>query len=97
MAVAPGALEGFVAKSQKGAPAGTVRVGRYKIWCCAADATFGAAFVRWPAGTPLPAVGTWFTITGRVQDVIPDGYVATPLMDALQARAEAAPKQAYEY
>lgn len=90
-------LEGFVAKNQKNAPAGTVRVGRYKIWCCAADATFGAAFVRWPAGTPAPAPGGWFTITARVTDMATDGYVVVPLMDGQQVRPEPQPKVPYEY
>ncbi len=53
-------LEGFVSENQDGAPTGTIRVGRYMIWCCAADATYGAAFVRWPAGTARlrPAPGS---------------------------------------
>lgn len=90
-------VEGFVAKSQQGAPAGTVRVGRYKIWCCAADATFGAAYVRWPAGQAMPKSGAWFSITARVTDVVSDGDVAMPLLDARQVRAQPAPRIAYEY
>jgi uncharacterized repeat protein (TIGR03943 family) len=90
-------VEGFVAKSQKNAPAGTVRVGRYKIWCCAADATFGAAFVRWPAGALAPAPGAWFTITARVSDMTTDGYVVVPVMDGQQFRPEGKPKIPYEY
>jgi uncharacterized repeat protein (TIGR03943 family) len=90
-------VEGFVAKSQSGAPTGTVRVGRYRIWCCAADATFGAAIVRWPEGTPRPAPGSWFRITGRVTDVVTAGYVATPTMDARHVRAVPAPRNHYEY
>jgi uncharacterized repeat protein (TIGR03943 family) len=90
-------VEGFVAKSQKNAPAGTVRVGRYKIWCCAADATFGAAFVRWPAGAPAPTPGAWFTITARVTDTTTDGYVVVVLMDGQQVRPEGQPKIPYEY
>jgi uncharacterized membrane protein YcgQ (UPF0703/DUF1980 family) len=90
-------VEGFVAKSQKDAPPGTVRVGRYKIWCCAADATFGAAYVRWPAGAPAPSSGAWFKITARVQDVTTGGYLALPLMDGQQVNAEPPPKYPYEY
>ena len=90
-------VDGFVAKNQSGAPAGTVRMGRYRIWCCAADATFGAAYVRWPAGRAIPASGAWFSVTARVTDVVSDGYVAMPLMEAQQVRAEPPPKIAYEY
>lgn len=91
------ALEGFVAKSQAGAPPGTVRVGRYKIWCCAADATFAAAFVRWPAGAPAPAVGAWFDLTGRVRDFQGSDYFVVPVLDGTAMRPIPAPKRQYEY
>ena len=66
------------------------------IWCCAADATFGQAFVRWPAGTPSPA-GAWFRITGRVQDVRTVDGEAVPIVDATRAQAEPPPAHSYEY
>jgi uncharacterized repeat protein (TIGR03943 family) len=90
-------VEGFVSKDQKDAPSGTVRVGRYMIWCCAADATYGAAFVRWPAGASAPAAGSWFTVVGRVQGFVTADFVAVPLLTAQTVRAEPAPKQQYEY
>jgi uncharacterized repeat protein (TIGR03943 family) len=90
-------LEGFVSKDQKGAPAGTVRVGRYMIWCCAADATYGAAFVHWPAGTAAPAAGSWFTVVGRVQGFSTADFVAVPLVTARSVQAEHPPKEQYEY
>lgn len=90
-------LEGFVAKKQTGAPAGTVRVGRYKIWCCAADATFGAAYIRWPAGAAVPAPGAWFRVVGRVQDFRSTDYFVMPVLDAQQVQPRPAPKHQYEY
>lgn len=90
-------LEGFTAKDQSGSPAGTVRVGRYMIWCCAADATFGQAFVRWPSNTPAPAAAAWFRITGRVQDVRTVDTVAVPIIDAQHAQPEPPPAHLYEY
>ena len=81
-------LEGFVTKNQDGTLTGTVRVGRYMIWCCAADATFGEAFVRWPTQTPAPAAGSWFRITGRLQDVRTVDGEAVPIVDATHAQAE---------
>jgi uncharacterized repeat protein (TIGR03943 family) len=90
-------LEGFVSKDQKGAPAGTVRVGRYMIWCCAADATYGAAFVHWPTGTAAPAAGSWFTVVGRVQGFTTADFVAVPLITAQSAQTERPPKEQYEY
>lgn len=90
-------VEGFVSKDQKGAPAGTIRVGRYMIWCCAADATYGAAFVQWPTGTGAPATGSWFTVVGRVQSFTTADFVAVPVLAAQAVRAERAPKQQYEY
>ena len=75
-------LEGFVSKSQDGAPARTVRVGRHMIWCCAADAAYGAAFVRWPTGTAAPAAGSWFTVVGRVDGFATADFTAVPLVSA---------------
>lgn len=91
------ALEGFVSKNQGGAPTGTVRVGRYMIWCCAADATFGEAFIRWPAGAPDPATGAWFILVGRVQDIRTADSVAVPVLTAQHIQTESPPKNQYEY
>lgn len=90
-------LKGFVSKNQAGAPSGTVRIGRYMIWCCAADATFGAAFVTWPAGEPAPTAGSWFTIVGRVQGFSTANFVAVPVIDGQQTKAERQPANQYEY
>jgi uncharacterized membrane protein YcgQ (UPF0703/DUF1980 family) len=90
-------LEGFVPTNQHGAPSGTVRVGRYMIWCCAADATFGEAFVRWPTGIPAPAAGSWFRVVGRVQDIRTVDDVAVPVIDGQHTQAERPPAHPYEY
>jgi uncharacterized membrane protein YcgQ (UPF0703/DUF1980 family) len=90
-------LEGFVAKNKAGAPAGTVRVGRYMIWCRAADASFGDALVRWPAGAPAPRAGAWFTLVGRVQSIATVNGAAVPLLQASQVRAESRPSEPYEH
>ena len=90
-------LEGFVTKNQDGTLPGTIRVGRYMIWCCAADATFGEAFVRWPIQAPAPAAGSWFRITGRVQDVRTVDGEAVPIVHATRVQTERPPAHPYEY
>jgi uncharacterized repeat protein (TIGR03943 family) len=89
-------LQGFVAKNQTGVPAGQVRVGRYKIWCCAADGTFSSAEVGWPAGAAAPAPGQWFTMTVAVAGVRTVDTYAVPFGQASSVRKIVPPEPQYE-
>ena len=90
-------LEGFVPKNQDGVPPGLVRIGRYMIWCRAADATFGEAFVRWPTGVPALAAGSWFRFIGRVHDVKTFDGLTVAVIDVTRVQAEPPPAHPYEY
>ena len=89
-------LQGFVAKNQSGLAPGQVRVGRYKIWCCAADGTFGSAEVDWPAGSPRPTVGQWFAVTVTVSGVRTVDEYAVPVGRASSVRTIRPPEPQYE-
>lgn len=89
-------LQGFVAKNQAGLESDQVRVGRYKIWCCAADGTFGSAEVDWPAGTARPAVGQWFTMTVTVDRLRTVDRFAVPIGRAASVREIRPPEPQYE-
>jgi uncharacterized repeat protein (TIGR03943 family) len=90
-------LTGFVPKNPGNAPAGTVRIGRYLIWCCAADATFSDTYLRWPAGTPAPEPGTWYTVQGRVVDILGDPGDRHVILDVDHADAIPQPHEPYEH
>jgi uncharacterized repeat protein (TIGR03943 family) len=90
-------LTGFVAKAQGDVPGGRVRIGRYMIWCCAADATFSDAYVRWPAGAAAPEAGSWFTVRAAVDGILVDQGQRHVLLTAEQVTAIAQPRQPYEY
>lgn len=89
-------LQGFVAKNQSGLATGQVRVGRYKIWCCAADGTFASAEVAWPAGAGRPAVGQWFAVTVTVTGVRTVDDYAVPIGTATSVRPITPPEPQYE-
>ncbi len=78
-------------------PPGLVRIGRYMIWCRAADATFGEAFVRWPTGVPALAAGSWFRFIGRVHDVKTFDGLTVAVIDVTRVQAEPPPAHPYEY
>lgn len=89
-------LQGFVAKNQAGLAAGQVRVGRYKIWCCAADGTFASAEVNWPAQAARPAVGQWFAMTVTVDRVRTEDRFAIPIGQATSVEEIQPPEPQYE-
>jgi uncharacterized membrane protein YcgQ (UPF0703/DUF1980 family) len=89
-------LQGFGAKNQTGLPAGQVRIGRYKIWCCAADGTFASAEVGWPAGAAEPVAGQWFAVTVAVSGVRTVNDYAIPVGPATSVRAIRPPEPQYE-
>lgn len=85
----PVALTGFVARADDG---GGVRLARFQISCCAADAV--AAVVRFygPPGPP-PEQDTWLTVVGTYRGVGADGV---PEMNAASAVSTPTPLDPYE-
>ncbi len=85
----PVTLTGFVARTDDD---GGVRLARFQISCCAADAV--AAVVRFygPPGPP-PEQDTWLTVVGTFRGVGADGV---PEMNAATAVPAPAPLDPYE-
>jgi len=82
-------LTGFVAQPRDGTG---VRLARYQIACCAADAVADVARLVGLPGGP-PARDTWLTVVGTFRGVGPDGV---PELAVAGSRAVPAPVDPYE-
>jgi len=82
-------LTGFVAQPRDGSG---VRLARYQIACCAADAVADVARLVGLPGAP-PARDTWLTVVGTFRGVGPDGV---PELAVAGSRAVPAPVDPYE-
>ena len=84
----PVELTGFVARTDDG---GGVRLARFQISCCAADAV--AAVVRYFGGGLPPEQDTWVTVVGTYRGVGADGV---PEMTVASVEPAPAPLDPYE-
>ncbi len=82
-------LTGFVARPQDGAG---LRLARFQISCCAADAVAAVVRVIDP-GRPALARDSWLTVRGTFRGVGPDGV---PELDAVSTQPREAPVDPYE-
>jgi uncharacterized repeat protein (TIGR03943 family) len=88
-------LEGFIPSSPRRAQSGEVRIGRYMIWCCAADASFADAYLIWPAGTARPHPADWYRAVVRLHPG--PNNVDHMSFDVLRLQPERAPADQYEH
>lgn len=95
-------LTGFVADRPGDGPAGTLpgaddrlRLARYQIGCCAADAVASVVHVTGVTDLlgSLPARDTWATVTGTFAGIAPDGL---PIVRATTVQIVPAPLDTYE-
>lgn len=85
----PVELTGFVARPDD---AGGIRLARFQISCCAADAVAAVVRVLGPGGPP-PARDAWLTVVGTFRAVGADGV---PELDAVVAVPVDTPLDPYE-
>lgn len=90
-------LEGMAVAPQPADPKGTVRIGRYIIYCCAADAAFESAYLDWPASTEPAVAGHWYRAIVRLAAVVTVDSIAEPRFTVQSVGPEPRPAQPYEY